>query len=434
MSSAMTMRYMERFRCIAERCEDTCCGGLALSITRQRLELMRSRMAGSPEGERLERALRHAVENDPASPQVLLHTESTTDCTFLDPDRLCSLQRAHGEQVLPDMCSLYPRHMAQRQDRLELSATLACPEVARLVLLAEDALELTELPLEQVPRPELAKAGEEHWYGLPVSELRNTLMRLMQRRDLPLDARLTLLSLFCFHLDVLVTQSGGQQADPAQVGPQLAEMLRMMEQPQLQQQLQQRVEGATHAGVFNLKLFLIVLHACRALITNPRFTRWSGAVLEGLGTGDSLELEQLEPAWQQLVARARHLESLHGARFHQYFSHAFTAKLWSMPLPGPIPLTAVALFRIFRLLLLRVGLLCHPQVAALCAQPPESAEQARALLDAAAVETFQIYSKYMESAPSVLNLGFKLANTEGGLEGTLFTGVQLARLFSDCRA
>lgn len=434
MSSAMTMRYMERFRCIAERCEDTCCGGLALSITRKRLELMRSRMAGSPEGERLEHALRHAAEDEPASPQVLLHTERTTECTFLDPDRLCSLQRAHGEQALPDMCSIYPRSIVQRQGRIELSSGLACPEVARQILLAEDALELTGLPLEQVPRWELATAGAEHWYGLPASELRSALMRLMQQRELPLDVRLGLLSFFSFHLDVVVTEHGGTEADPAQVGPLLADTLRMLEQPQVRQQQLQQIESAAHPGSFNLKLFLIALHACRALTSHPRFTAWSDAVLRGLGTGEGLEQARLEPAWQQLVERARTLESLQGARFHQYFFHAFTAKLWSMPLPGPMPLTAVALFRIFRLLLLRVALLCHPQVAALCEQPPESPEQARSLLDAAAVETFQIYGKYMESAPGVLNLGLKLANTEAGLQQTLVTSVQLGRIFSDCRA
>src|SRR5205823_4865678 len=63
------------------------------------------------------------------------------ECTMLDSDKLCSIQKRHGEAMIPDVCSSFPRPTFQFGSRRYLTGNLACPEAARLCLLAEDAME-----------------------------------------------------------------------------------------------------------------------------------------------------------------------------------------------------------------------------------------------------------------------------------------------------
>src|SRR5262249_31420646 len=60
---------------------------------------------------------------------------------FLGDDRLCAIPARYGEGLLRDDCALFPRILGRIDDRRELAATLSCPEIARLVLIADDGLE-----------------------------------------------------------------------------------------------------------------------------------------------------------------------------------------------------------------------------------------------------------------------------------------------------
>src|SRR5687768_2597851 len=138
---AIVPRYMSRFRCISERCEETCCSGLRLPV---------------PEAEwrRIQKAIQDSgappppdePQNGPTGVQFLMPKNPDKTCSFLDSEKLCSLQRRFGEQALPSTCITYPRHIARWQGQLSMVGSLGCPEVARLALLAEDAMD--EVPLE----------------------------------------------------------------------------------------------------------------------------------------------------------------------------------------------------------------------------------------------------------------------------------------------
>ena len=66
---------------------------------------------------------------------------------------LCGVQRRHGESFLGDACFFYPRSARLLGGEASLTATLSCPEIARLALLEDDdifapeALEISRLPL-----------------------------------------------------------------------------------------------------------------------------------------------------------------------------------------------------------------------------------------------------------------------------------------------
>src|SRR5204863_5151520 len=74
-----------------------------------------------------------------------IHMRDDGACPFLDAERLCDLQRAHGPDVLPHVCAEYPRMMNVVGERAELSGFPSCPEVARLLLFDDAATDVLEL-------------------------------------------------------------------------------------------------------------------------------------------------------------------------------------------------------------------------------------------------------------------------------------------------
>ena len=131
-------RYLARFRCVGAACEDTCCAGMNIAVDAPTVAAWDARLGVARVDAMLDRE-RHRL-------RVL----DDGACVQLDHERLCALQREHGEAALPDTCALFPRVLQQAGERVEVTATLSCPEIARLSLLADDAHQLVELPASPV--------------------------------------------------------------------------------------------------------------------------------------------------------------------------------------------------------------------------------------------------------------------------------------------
>jgi hypothetical protein len=154
-------KYLSGFRCIAERCEDTCCAGLRIPLT----EGDRARWAQVLNVEEARALTGHA--------ELPKRPEGT--CVMLSPERLCGLQRRGGEGALPDACAQFPRVVVAVGDRPELSGSLACPEMTRR-LLQDDALESGDLADAALPRP--VSVGQ-----LDAGRTRDALRRVWRREE-----------------------------------------------------------------------------------------------------------------------------------------------------------------------------------------------------------------------------------------------------------
>ena len=66
------------------------------------------------------------------------------NCTMLDDDRLCKIQKELGPEFLSNTCAVYPRTLNRVDNIVEKSATLSCPETARLALLNKDGIGFIE--------------------------------------------------------------------------------------------------------------------------------------------------------------------------------------------------------------------------------------------------------------------------------------------------
>ncbi|QHW32614.1 hypothetical protein GZH47_18520 [Paenibacillus rhizovicinus] len=118
--------YFEQFKCIGSSCEDTCCAGWRVTIDASTLRKYKS-------VPRNELNIMRDVEGN----QFRVRNDC---CAFLNEDKLCKIQLNLGESYLSTTCDQYPRSYQLVDGVKEASATLSCPEIARLALLNPDGI------------------------------------------------------------------------------------------------------------------------------------------------------------------------------------------------------------------------------------------------------------------------------------------------------
>jgi len=138
--------YLAGFRCIGPECEDHCCYGWDITVDRRTTERYRQlKPAGL--GKRIRKTVRPNRRNRSDSRYARILRKGDK-CPFLTPDRLCRIHAELGEEYLPDACALFPRRLRAKKGRIDVSASMACPEIARLALGPPGGIELVESPLE----------------------------------------------------------------------------------------------------------------------------------------------------------------------------------------------------------------------------------------------------------------------------------------------
>src|SRR4051794_34696561 len=128
-----TFRFLTRFQCIADRCEDTCCHGLKVLLNRPDMERLEQKMSAAADTQIEFAAKVHLLPFAPA-PQLTASIATRGDgaCSFLEPTKRCSVVTRFEDATLPQSCALYPRSYRRVGNAMEVTASLACPEIARL--------------------------------------------------------------------------------------------------------------------------------------------------------------------------------------------------------------------------------------------------------------------------------------------------------------
>lgn len=116
--------YYKKFSCIADKCPDTCCGKWQIVIDDDSLEKYED-YNGEYRDE-----LRRKVNWKEG---VFRHGRSGK-CAFLRDDMLCDLYIHMGKDSLCTTCREYPRHTEEFENVREISLSLSCPEVARMLM------------------------------------------------------------------------------------------------------------------------------------------------------------------------------------------------------------------------------------------------------------------------------------------------------------
>lgn len=137
-----------------------------------------------------------------------INVHEHSGCPMLTENSLCKVQLQLGEEFLSNVCTSYPRVSNIVNDVVERSATMSCPEAARLALLNPNKMEFDEI--EETLNNKFATQG---YLNSSTSKNRLTpyfwdmrifTIRLLQNRTYTVSDRLILLGIFIQNADDLV--------------------------------------------------------------------------------------------------------------------------------------------------------------------------------------------------------------------------------------
>ena len=170
--------YFKKFQCIAEKCEDTCCAGWGIVIDDKSLEKYKNYKGAF--GNRLHNTIDWKEKS---------FEQIEKRCGFLNESNLCDIYSEAGEDMLCMTCKRYPRHYEEFENLREVSLSLSCPEVARMILGNKN-----KVTYKTSYREKKEEEYQEFDFFLftKLQEIREFLMEVIQNRELSLEYRMAL--------------------------------------------------------------------------------------------------------------------------------------------------------------------------------------------------------------------------------------------------
>lgn len=121
--------FYKDFRCIANRCEDSCCKDWDIDVDSE-TEKFYNTVSGA-----LGKKIRSLTYTDEYGERVFRSGDGR--CPFWNNDMLCDIYIGLGEEHLSRTCANFPRVHIDFGDFTEHLLSFACPEAARFMLRAE---------------------------------------------------------------------------------------------------------------------------------------------------------------------------------------------------------------------------------------------------------------------------------------------------------
>lgn len=193
--------YLKDFRCIGSPCEDNCCIGWDVDFDKKSFQ----KYSKIKDGE-LGKLFKTCVRPNPdafsdAVDFATVKLKKNKVCPFLDEAHLCKIQSGFGETYLSNVCATYPRYTNVIDGVYEHSATVSCPEAARLILKNPKGITFTEGEEPVSARCILTYEVKSRERSNPprvryLQELRDVSLSVLQKRQMPLEERILLLGEF----------------------------------------------------------------------------------------------------------------------------------------------------------------------------------------------------------------------------------------------
>lgn len=128
--------YYKDFRCIADKCKDSCCIGWEIDIDEDTFDYYKS--VDGAMGERLKK---HMTVEDGVNSFVL---KENGWCPFLNEKKLCDICIHLGEEALSEVCTEYPRFTVEYGNVMEKALCFSCEEVGRIVFSTDEKMTFVE--------------------------------------------------------------------------------------------------------------------------------------------------------------------------------------------------------------------------------------------------------------------------------------------------
>lgn len=187
--------YYPDFQCLADACQDTCCRGWRINLSKNDYMTLRRACHTPALKARLQEGVRRVRGEDSSDTDYARFQLRDTGCTFLGETGLCGLQLEFGHDTLPEICRTFPRKItALPTGERAYCCSTACEAVTQVLYQRRDGLGFIQEP---VP-PKEQKMAMFALTG-PLAEhfgaLRELCIDILQDRTLSLPDRLLVLGL-----------------------------------------------------------------------------------------------------------------------------------------------------------------------------------------------------------------------------------------------
>ncbi len=149
----MRLNALDDFKCIADKCPQHCCVEWKIALAKETITDWRQ------QPKEVQQSLMQFVriEQTASGTDSFIKKKENGDCICLKGSGLCTIQSKYGEELLPSGCRLFPRMSYQIANVNIETASMACPELTRLIS-DYDTLELfnNELSHNRTERGQLS--------------------------------------------------------------------------------------------------------------------------------------------------------------------------------------------------------------------------------------------------------------------------------------
>lgn len=168
--------YYKKFKCIAGKCNDSCCIGWEIDIDKDSMDFYRNIKGEFGE------TLRGSI-SEISVPHFIL--DKNQRCPFLDKDNLCKIFINLGEEKLCRICTEHPRYFEWYKNIKEGGIGLCCEAAAKIILTYNNPFSYydTQIPFDT--------CGEydENFYNY-LFEIREKIIEHLNDQKFPLKNRL----------------------------------------------------------------------------------------------------------------------------------------------------------------------------------------------------------------------------------------------------
>ena len=183
--------YYEDFSCAAGDCEDTCCAGWELVIDPKSFKKYHE-----------SNALKRRLLRDIKWRKGTFRQCKDGRCAFLREDGLCDLYRKLGADSLCRTCRTYPRHTEEFENVREITLSISCPVVARMLMERTEPVHF----LEKETGREESYEDFDYFLFSCLTDARSVMLQILQNRELAIDERLLLVLGIAHDLEVRYRQ------------------------------------------------------------------------------------------------------------------------------------------------------------------------------------------------------------------------------------
>lgn len=217
--------YFHEFKCVAERCRDTCCAGWDIAVDDRTLEKY----------DHLKGGIRNRIKNSVDYANGTYY-RSKGKCVLLSSEGLCDVYTEAGEEYMCAACRNYPRHKEIFYDTREATLSISCPEVARMILSREEKVQFKSYYNNKKKDNYDAATGWEE----AIFAAREAIYAIIQNRELSIEVRQALVLGFAHDYQRRINQC---KENNTLILQELEELISKYSSPKWAQKVEKYISG-----------------------------------------------------------------------------------------------------------------------------------------------------------------------------------------------